>query len=76
MKKEFIDLVAKRIEPDNDKYNDLLEIRAIELQHELEKSYPNQIEQQQLKEELNFINAVLRKKISPRETTKRMTLTN
>ncbi|WP_154741176.1 T4SS effector SidA family protein, partial [Legionella pneumophila] len=27
-----------------------------------EKSYPNQIEQQQLKEELNFINAVLRKK--------------
>ncbi|HDV5712251.1 TPA: T4SS effector SidA [Legionella pneumophila] len=62
MKKEFIDLVAKRIEPDNDKYNDLLEIRAIELQHELEKSYPNQIEQQQLKEELNFINTVLRKK--------------
>ncbi|HAT2067188.1 TPA: T4SS effector SidA [Legionella pneumophila] len=62
MKKEFIDLVAKRIEPDNDKYNDLLEIRAIELQHELEKSYPNQIEQQQLKEELNFINAVLKKK--------------
>ncbi|WBV62651.1 T4SS effector SidA [Legionella pneumophila 130b] len=65
MKKEFIDLVAKRIEPNNDKYNDLFEIRAIELQHELEKSYPNQIEQQQLKEELNFINAVLRKKYHP-----------
>lgn len=62
MKKEFINLVAKRIEPDNDKYNDLFEIRAIELQHELEKSYPNKMEQQQLKEELNFINAVLRKK--------------
>ncbi|HAT3977415.1 TPA: T4SS effector SidA [Legionella pneumophila] len=61
IKKEFIDLVAKRTEPDNDKYNDLFEIRAIELQHELEKSYPNKMEQQ-LKEELNFINAVLRKK--------------
>ncbi|HEN4770779.1 TPA: T4SS effector SidA [Legionella pneumophila] len=62
MKKEFINLVAKRIKPDDDKYNDLFEIRAIELQHELEKSYPNKMEQQQFKEELNFINAVLRKK--------------
>lgn len=76
MKKAFINLVAQRIEPDHDKYNDLFEIRAIELQHELKKSYSNKMEQKQLKEELNFINAVLKKKISSLETIKRATLIN
>nr|WP_052117598.1 T4SS effector SidA family protein [Legionella norrlandica] len=55
-------MVANRIEPDGIQYNNLFEIRAIELEHELEKTTLTHAKKDQLNEELQFIHTVLKKK--------------
>lgn len=61
-KKELNALLAQRIIPESDKFNDELEIRAVELEHKVNNSKVNNDEKNRLVEELEFINSILKQK--------------
>lgn len=62
LKKELDALIEQRIAPDNDKYNDELEIRALELEHNLLTNKIADEDKSQLSEELEFIQGILKQK--------------
>lgn len=61
-KSEFVNLVKNRNIPENDKFNEQLEIRAIELEHEIERPGVRSSTRREMKEELDFITGELDKR--------------
>ncbi|KTD44499.1 T4SS effector SidA family protein [Legionella quateirensis] len=59
---EFMTLIAERRYPEEDKYNDQLEVRAVELEHALSRNGLNKDKKRKIEDELGFINGVLNKK--------------
>ena len=59
---EFVTLIEERRYPEEDKYNDQLEIRAVELEHALAGNGLNKNTKRKIEDELGFINGVLNKK--------------
>ncbi|MBL7479200.1 T4SS effector SidA family protein [Legionella bononiensis] len=59
---EFMTLIEERRYPEDDKYNDQLEIRAVELKHALAGNGLSKDKKRKIEDELGFINGVLNKK--------------
>ncbi|KTD56429.1 T4SS effector SidA family protein [Legionella shakespearei] len=62
LKKELDGLLEQRIMPENDKYNDELELRALELEHKISTNKLADEEKKRFVEELEFINSILKQK--------------
>jgi hypothetical protein len=62
LKKELDDLLEQRTVPENDKYNEELELRALELEHKISTKNLRDEEKSRFTEELEFINSVLKQK--------------
>lgn len=62
LRSEFDALVAQNSIPESERYNELFELRAVELQHQLMKPLLNATQRQQLDTELKYIDQILAKK--------------
>ncbi|WP_298626912.1 T4SS effector SidA family protein, partial [uncultured Legionella sp.] len=59
---EFVNLVTSRKIPEGDKFNELLEIRAVELEHDIDRPGVRKSIQRGMQAELEFINDELNKR--------------
>ncbi|RUR18517.1 hypothetical protein ELY21_07385 [Legionella sp. km535] len=59
---EFVTLIQERRYPETDKYNEQLEVRAVELEHLLAGNQFKKETKRKLKNELGFIKGILNKK--------------
>ncbi len=58
----FNELIDQKRIPEDNQFNELFEVRAVELQEAIKKDYLSKEEKEKLTEELNFIEETLKKK--------------
>lgn len=62
LKKEFDALIEQKNIPQSAQYNELFEVRAVELWHQITQPWLKRSERQQIEDELEFIDKVLNEK--------------